>query len=92
MSNLKFEDLPKATERILDKLCHLEEQLKNIEENFKPKEPEQLMTRQEAATYFKISLSTLWHWTNKKKLIGYGVGNRVYYKRSELVSRLVQIN
>lgn len=90
MKNLKFEDLPNAIEIILEKLCLLEKEIALIKENFQPKEPDELMTRQETADYFKVNMSTLWQWTKKEKLIAYGIGGRVYYKRSEIESRVVR--
>ncbi len=91
MRNLKFEDLPSATEVILKKLCLLEKELASIKENFQPKEPVELMTRIETAKFFKVSLTTLWQWNKKGVLNAHGVGNRVYYKRSEIEQRLVKL-
>ena len=45
MNNLKFEDLPTAMQQVLDKLSHLENELKAINQNFQPKEPIELLTR-----------------------------------------------
>ncbi|WP_298342230.1 helix-turn-helix domain-containing protein [uncultured Algibacter sp.] len=92
MNNLKFEDLPKAMETVLEKLSSVEKELKNIKENFQPKEQEELMTRQEVADYLKINITTLWNWTKKGKLNSYGIGYRVYYKRSEIENTLIKIN
>ena len=86
MKNLKFEDLPNAAELILEKLSILESELKILKESFQPREPEELMTREETAEYLKVSLTTLWHWSKKGILPSYGIGNRVYYKRSEVES------
>lgn len=91
MKNLKFEDLPSAVEEILERLSNLEEKLNDIHRNFQPKEPVELLTREETAKYLKVSLSTLWHWSKKGILPSYGIGNRVYYKRSEVVSRLIHL-
>ena len=65
MSKLIFEDLPKAMEQVLKRLDSIEEELKNIKHNFQPKEPEELMTRQEVAAYFKVDFSTIWNWSKK---------------------------
>lgn len=62
----------------------VKEQLEELKQHFQPKEPVELLTRKEVADLFKINLSTLFHWTNKGKLKAYGIGNRVYYKRSEV--------
>ena len=51
-----------------------------------------LLTREETAKLLKINSTTLWHWTKKDKLIAYGIGNRVYYKRGEIMAALVAFN
>ncbi|NER10034.1 Helix-turn-helix domain-containing protein [Muriicola jejuensis] len=91
MNNLKFEDLPSAMEIVLDKLTKLEEELQAIKENFQPKHPEELLTREETAEFLKVSMTTLWQWSRKGILPSYGIGNRVYYKRSELENTLVKL-
>lgn len=50
------------------------------------------LTREEACKLFKINPTTLWHWTKKGKIIAYGIGYRVYYKRGELMESLIRIN
>jgi len=91
MNELKFEDLPKAMETILEKLSTLVVELESIKQNFRPKEPIELLTREETAKYLKVSLTTLWHWSKKGILKSYGIGNRVYYKRSEVEASLQRI-
>lgn len=49
---------------------------------------EDLMTRDEAAKFLKINLSTLYYWTKKGKLKSYGIVNRRYYKKSEILDCL----
>ena len=51
-------------------------------------ETEDLLTREETCKFLKIDSSTLWAWTNKGKVIAYGIGARRYYKRSELLECL----
>jgi hypothetical protein len=91
MENLKLEDLPRAMEEVLRKLDRLENDLNEIKENFQPKEPLELMTREETAEFFKISLATLWQWSRKGILPSYGIGNRIYYKRNEVTNSLLKI-
>jgi hypothetical protein len=91
MEKITFEDLPRATEKIIENLLIIKQDLKNIQQNFIPIEPEELMTRNEVAEYFKINISTLWHWTKRNKLIASGIGARVYYKRSEVESSLIRL-
>lgn len=51
-------------------------------------EPEELMTREEAAAFLKVNLSTLSKWTSDGRLIGYGMVGRRYYKKSEIMAAL----
>ena len=92
MKNLRFEDLPSAMETVLEKMILIQQDLENLKMHYQPKEPVELMTRQEVADYFKIDISTVYNWTNKGRLISYGIGHRVYYKRSEIESKLIRIN
>ncbi|WNH13860.1 helix-turn-helix domain-containing protein [Thalassobellus suaedae] len=90
MKKLKFEDLPKAMELALEKLTTIEHQLNDLKLYFQPKEPVELMTRNEVTEYLKINMTTLWNWTNKRKLTAYGIGARVYYKRSEIEKSIIR--
>ena len=91
MEKIRFEDLPTAMEKTLERLAEIETQLNHLKEYFQPKEPVELMTRKEVAEHFKIDISTLHNWTKKGKLISYGLGARVYYKRSEIQQALVRM-
>ena len=75
------------TDLITDKL--LEKLEKRITVLNSKKFDEELLTREETAKLLKINTTTLWHWTKKQKLIAYGIGNRVYYKRGEVMNALV---
>jgi len=68
--------------------------IEDLKKNFKPKEPEEYLTRNEVAQMFKIDLSSVHNWTKKGKLKSYGISGsgRIYYKRSELENLLIQIN
>jgi hypothetical protein len=50
---------------------------------------EELLTREETCHLLKIDSSTLWVWTNQKKVKAYGIGARRYYKRSEIMDCLI---
>lgn len=62
-----------------------EKMLEDFKKDFQPKEPDELLTRNEAKDMLKCDMSTLWAWTKKGKLKAYGLGNRVYYRRSEVL-------
>jgi excisionase family DNA binding protein len=54
--------------------------------------PYELLTREEACSLLKINKTSLWKWTKKGKIIAYGIGTRVLYKKSELMESLTRIN
>ena len=49
---------------------------------------EELMTRKQTYEFLKINSSTLWAWTNKGKVNSYGIGNRRYYNKQEIIDTL----
>lgn len=51
----------------------------------------ELLTRQETCELLKIDQSTLYHWTKKGKVTCYGIENRRYYKRSEIMECLTKL-
>ena len=66
-------------------------QLEDFKETFNTHNPDELLTREETCKYFQIDSSTLWHWTNKGKVTAYGIGNRRYYKKTELLESLTPL-
>ncbi len=52
---------------------------------------EELLSREETSNLLKINLSTLWRWTKDGKLSAYGIGNRVFYKKDEILNSLIKI-
>ena len=65
-------------------LTGVKEQLKELAKQFQPKEPTEYLTRNEVKKLLKVDLSTVHNWTKKGKLKSYGIGHRVYYKRTEI--------
>ncbi|MCT6765871.1 helix-turn-helix domain-containing protein [Riemerella anatipestifer] len=61
-----------------------------LSKQFQPKEPTTYLTRKEVCELLHIDYSTLNRWTKNGKLKAYGMGNRVYYKRSEVEETLNQ--
>lgn len=57
----------------------------------KVSEEDVLLTREDTCKFLSIDSSTLWAWTNKGKVKAYGIGNRRYYKRSELLECLTPL-
>jgi hypothetical protein len=52
----------------------------------------EFLTRKETAKLFNVSLATLHDWNNNKTIKPYKMGNRTYYKRSELLETLFNSN
>lgn len=67
-------------------LIDFKKSLANLQAN------DELLSREEACAFLKIDPSTLWHWTNKGKVLAYGIGNRRYYKRSQLLDCIKPLN
>ncbi|GAL00791.1 hypothetical protein JCM19314_1828 [Nonlabens ulvanivorans] len=55
--------------------------LDQVEES---KDHDTYLTREEAAQYFSISLTTLWSWTKKGVLKSCRLGNKIYYLKADL--------
>ncbi|UCA59037.1 helix-turn-helix domain-containing protein [Chryseobacterium rhizoplanae] len=55
-----------------------------LSKDFQPKKPTEYLTRSEVCELLQIDLSTLHRWRKDGTLTAYGVGNRVYFKRSEI--------
>ena len=90
-SEILFNNLPEAVSLLLQKIDALESSIQELKDSSRNYEPEELLTRQETADYFKCDLSTIHHWTKKGKIIKHCIGNRAYYKMSELEEAMKQI-
>lgn len=66
-------------------------QFEDFKKNFNTHNPDELLTREQTCNMLQIDSSTLWHWTNKGKVKAYGIGNRRYYKKAELLESLTPL-
>ncbi|MBN8643120.1 MAG: helix-turn-helix domain-containing protein [Flavobacteriales bacterium] len=66
--------------------------LKDFAINLQNKDNEILLTREETAKILSVSLVTLWDWTKKDIVPAYRIGNKVRYKKSEVLNALQQMN
>ena len=62
--------------------------IKSYLDDLSNKENDVYLTRQETADFLKINATTLWHWTNEGKVNSYGLGNRRYYNKQEIIDTL----
>ena len=51
---------------------------------------EELLTVEETLKFLKCSKQALWNWRKKGILPSYRLGNRVYYKKSDIFAKLVK--
>jgi predicted oxidoreductase len=51
-------------------------------------DPDEILTREETCKFLQIDSSTLWAWTKKGKVQSFGIANRRYYKKAELLNCL----
>jgi len=52
----------------------------------------ELITREETCKILSINKTSLWKHTKSGKLKSYGIGNRVYYKRNEVLEAVKPLN
>ncbi len=67
-------------------------QLEAFLKEFKPKQPNEYLTRKEVAKLFKVDISTIHNWCKSKKLKPLGIGSRVYFLRSDIEKSLQPLN
>jgi excisionase family DNA binding protein len=80
-----------SPEQITSLFEGIQNQLTELKQNFEPKSPTEYLTRNEVAKMLKCDLSTIHNWCKGGKLKPYGIGNRVYFKRTDLESLLIPI-
>ena len=51
-----------------------------------------LLTREETSKMLSVSLVTLWDWTRKDIIPAYRIGNKVRYKKHEVLQALQKMN
>ena len=66
--------------------------LKDLKENFQPKEPEEFLTRKQVCDLLSISYGTLHEWAKKGILKTLKKGNRTYYSRKQIIEDLYNSN
>jgi hypothetical protein len=62
----------------------VKKQLDDFLKHFKPKEPNEYMTRLEVAKLLSVDISTVHNYCKRKILSPKGIGGRVYFLRSDV--------
>ncbi|MFO0323126.1 MAG: helix-turn-helix domain-containing protein [Bacteroidota bacterium] len=80
-----------SPEQITNLFEGLQNQLTELKTSFQPVKPTELLTRNEVSELLKCDLSTLHNWVKKGKLVPYGIGSRIYFKRTDIENALVYL-
>ena len=86
IENINSEDFKKEI------LSEFKGALNDFATSLQDKNQDKLLTRQETADLLSISLVSLWDWSRKDLIPAYRIGNKVRYKKSEVLEALKQIN
>lgn len=78
-------------EIILEKLNSIEKAIEKLN-SAKNNDENVLLSRTEACELLKINFTSLWKHTKSGKLNSYGIGNRVYYKKGEILNSIKKLN
>ena len=62
--------------------------LKDFKKNLNITDPDILLTRAEACEFLKNEQTTLYHWVKAGKVQCYGIANRRFFKKSDLLNSL----
>lgn len=85
--------LVEMTQQELKELFYnvIKTELEVLKIDLKPKVANTYLTRREVAEMFKIDLSSIHNWCKKGILFPYQIGNRVYFKHSEIEETIVKL-
>ena len=86
---ITFDNMPQAVARVYEEVSQIKSGIEELRKNYEPKNPTELLTVQEVAKLLKVDRSTLWNWQQKQTLVPYGIGARVYYRRSDIENALI---
>ncbi|MDG1147377.1 MAG: helix-turn-helix domain-containing protein [Crocinitomicaceae bacterium] len=89
---IDVEKLVATLQQLNNRLGCIENRLNDLVPPDIKKTSDELMTRKEVAQHFKINIATVRNWSIQGILKKYGVGDRVYFKRSEVESLPKQLN
>lgn len=75
---------------IHDKLLDLEKRLDKLPEMLEAMQAEDLLSRQQAMQFLDVGSATLDRWSKQGLINRYGIGGRVYFKKSEIINSLIK--
>ena len=66
-------------------------ELEAVKKHLQPKQPNEYLTRKEVSEMLKIDLSSVHNWSKRGILKPHQIGNRVYFKMSEVENAIIQL-
>jgi excisionase family DNA binding protein len=78
-------------EIILEKLNSIEKAIEKLNDSSN-NDSNTLLSADETCELLQIKRTTLWKWSKNGRLISYGLGNRVYYKKAEVLNSIIILN
>jgi len=62
----------------------VQQKLEEFAKSLNTSDNDELLTRKKTASLLKVTYSTLWSWNRSGKLTSVSIGNRIYYRRSDI--------
>lgn len=88
MENLSFDQLPNAVTKLTKEISDLKSLLIEKHKQAPIKEPEQLLTIQQASEFLSLSVPTIYSKVSKNELPYMKRSKRLYFSRTELLNYL----
>tara|TARA_R110002096_G_scaffold421482_1_gene627215 strand:+ start:3449 stop:3718 length:270 start_codon:yes stop_codon:yes gene_type:complete len=87
MQTLQLE-LPKE---YLSDINFIKSELKDLKENFQPKEPKKYLSRSELAEMLGVDKSTIHNWRKRKIIEAVQIGGRIFFERESIENAIVKL-
>ena len=91
LNEINFNNLPTAVAKVYAEIIKISKEVAEIKKSFEPKSPTEFLTRTEVKELLKCDITTVHNYTKKGKLVKFCIGNRVYYKRSQVEAAIKEI-
>lgn len=90
MSTIQF--IPLEPQQLQEEIANtVKGQLQQFFNDIKLRQAEEWLTRDEVAKMLKVNISTINNWKKSGKLISYGIGNRIYFRKTEVEESLQRL-
>ena len=70
----------------------IKSQLEEFLKEYKPKQPNEYLTRLEVSKLFAVDISTIHNWCKSGRLKPLGIGSRVYFLRADIDTCLTPLS